>query len=259
MTSGAPIVDIRISIKTGSASTRTAVIYAQVAARIFAIPLLGSEILFVQHKKILGLLPRKPVQAAKVLSLRQSDYPGGIQVWGSNAAIIWSSEKAEEEGIHVHAYKADGEIADPDDTFSAVEIDGVRLDPAMVRTLMAQNSLPHLEARVVPLKCSRCDEMEFSSWRASLYSGRRSHLLEMPGRTQRANSIAAHNRKSVDSYAGAIVSECTAPAAEACHGPAGRNAINLHCKSDVLQSDLHLSISDGRGGVLQLLGCPLLA
>ena len=32
----------------------------------------------------------------------------------------------------------------------------------MVRTLMAQNSLPHLEARVVPLKCSRCDEMEFS-------------------------------------------------------------------------------------------------
>jgi hypothetical protein len=113
-------------------------------------------------QEILGLLPRKPVQAAKVLSLRQSDYPGGIQVWGSNAAIIWSSEKAEEEGIHVHAYKADHEIPNPDDTFSAVEIDGVRLDPAMVRTLMAQNSLPHLEARVVSLKCSRCDEMEFS-------------------------------------------------------------------------------------------------
>jgi hypothetical protein len=114
-------------------------------------------------QETLGLLPRKPVQAAKALSLRQSDYPGGIQVWGSNAAIIWSSEKAEEEGIHVHAYKADGEIANPDDTFSNVEIDGVRLDPIMVRTLMAQNSLPHLEARVVPLKCSRCDRMEFSS------------------------------------------------------------------------------------------------
>lgn len=114
-------------------------------------------------QEILGLLPRKPVQAAKVHSLQQSDYPGGVQVWGSNAAIIWSSEKAEEEGIHVHAYKADGEIANPDDTFSAVEIDGVRLDPAMVRTLMAQNSLPHLQARVVPLKCIRCDGMEFSS------------------------------------------------------------------------------------------------
>jgi hypothetical protein len=113
-------------------------------------------------QKALGFLPRKPVQAAKVLSLQQSDYPGGVQVWGSNAAIIWSSEKAEEEGIHVHAYAADGEIANPDDTFSAVEIDGVTLDPTMVRNLMAQNSLPHLEARVVPLKCSRCAGMEFS-------------------------------------------------------------------------------------------------
>lgn len=101
-------------------------------------------------REFLGLRPRKPVRAAKVLSLRQNDYAGGIQVWGSNAAIVWSSEKAEEEGIHVHAYKAEGEVAKPDDTFSAVEIDGVRLDPAMVRTLMAQNSLPHLEARVVP-------------------------------------------------------------------------------------------------------------
>lgn len=45
------IVDIRILTKTGSASTRTADISAQVAARILAIRLLGSEILFAQHKK----------------------------------------------------------------------------------------------------------------------------------------------------------------------------------------------------------------
>ncbi|QGM47193.1 hypothetical protein [Methylocystis heyeri] len=113
-------------------------------------------------QETLGLVSRKPVQAAKAISLNQQDYPGGIQIWGSNAAIIWSSGKAEEEGIHVHAYRADSEAADPDDTFSSVEIDGLRLDPAMVRTLMAQNSLPHLDARVVPLKCSRCSEMEFS-------------------------------------------------------------------------------------------------
>ena len=37
----------------------------------------------------------------------------------------------------------------------------MRLDPVMVRTLMAQNSLPHLEKRVVPLKCDSCDAMEF--------------------------------------------------------------------------------------------------
>jgi len=114
-------------------------------------------------QEILGLLPRKCVQAEKLLSLQQKDYPGGLQIWGSNAAIIWSSGKAEEEGIHVHGYRGDGEVAELDDTFSALEIDGVRFDPAMVRTLMAQNSLPHLEARIVPLKCTSCDGMEFNS------------------------------------------------------------------------------------------------
>jgi hypothetical protein len=114
-------------------------------------------------QQILGLLPRKTKKAAKTLSLRQRDYPGGIQIWGSNPAIIWSSKKSEEEGIHVHAYKRDGELAKPDDTFSAAEIDGVRLNPVIVRTLMAQNSLPHLENRVVPLKCDCCGAMEFSA------------------------------------------------------------------------------------------------
>jgi hypothetical protein len=114
-------------------------------------------------QEILGLPPQKTKKAAKTLSIRQRDYPGGIQIWGSNPAIIWSSKKREEEGIHVHAYKREGELPNRDDTFSAVEIDGVRLDPVMVRTLMAQNSLPHLEKRVVPLKCDCCGAMEFSA------------------------------------------------------------------------------------------------
>lgn len=63
----------------------------------------------------------------------------------------------------MHAYKRDDVLAKPDDTFAVVEIDGVRLDPIMVRTLMAQNSLPHLENRVVALKCDDCGAMEFSA------------------------------------------------------------------------------------------------
>ena len=114
-------------------------------------------------QELVGLLPRKPTEAPRTLSLRQSDYPGGIQIWGSNSAIIWSSEQSEEEGIHVHAHKHDGELPDIDDTFSHVEIDGLRLDPIMVRTLMAQNSLPHLEGRAVSLKCDLCGETEFSA------------------------------------------------------------------------------------------------
>ncbi len=113
-------------------------------------------------QETLGLPRQRTKKAPKTLSLRQRDFPGGLQIWGSNPAIIWSSKKPEEEGIHVHAYKQTGEIPTRDDTFSSVEIDGVRLDPLMVRTLMAQNSLPHLERRVVPLKCNSCGAMEFN-------------------------------------------------------------------------------------------------
>ena len=52
-------------------------------------------------QETLGLRRQRPTKAPKALSLRQRDYPGGIQIWGSNPAIIWSSEKPEEEGIHV--------------------------------------------------------------------------------------------------------------------------------------------------------------
>lgn len=64
----------------------------------------------------------------KKLNLRQADYPGGIQIWGSNPAIIWTGAQHEEEGIHVHAFKRDvNEAPDPDETFAEVMIDGVRL------------------------------------------------------------------------------------------------------------------------------------
>lgn len=116
-----------------------------------------------ETQEISGLFPWKAKKVSRPLSLRQSDYPGGIQIWGSNPAIIWSSKKPEEEGIHVHAYIRDGELPDLDETFSSVEIDGVKLNPVMVRTLMAQNSLPHLENRVVSLRCDSCGALEFNA------------------------------------------------------------------------------------------------
>lgn len=120
---------------------------------------IGNPVREVQQ--ILGLIPRKPTKSKKKLSLRQRDYAGGIQVWGSNPAIIWSSDKPEEEGIHIHAYEYEGQSDCLDDTYSSVEIDGVTLDPLMVRTLMAQNSLPHLKGRIVPLSCEDCGAPEF--------------------------------------------------------------------------------------------------
>ena len=107
------------------------------------------------------ITPREPKASRKPLDLKQKDYPGGIQIWGSNPAIVWTSDNDEEEGVHVHAFKAVGEPPVHDDTYAEVAIDGVELDPQMVRTLMAQNALPHIEGRVMSLTCKTCDASEF--------------------------------------------------------------------------------------------------
>ena len=100
--------------------------------------------------------------AAKNLDIKQSAYLGGIQIWGSNPAFLWTQHKHEEEGIHVHAFLTEGQ-AEPtiDDTFAEVIIDGVRLDPVMVRVLMAQNVLPSLNGRVRSMDCPHCGQPGF--------------------------------------------------------------------------------------------------
>jgi hypothetical protein len=104
----------------------------------------------------------KVAPAAENLKIKQSDFPGGIQIWGSNPAFLWTQPKHEEEGIHVHAFKTDGQDdPDIDETFAEVVIDGVRLDPNMVRVLMAQNVLPSLKGRVKSMNCPNCGHAQF--------------------------------------------------------------------------------------------------
>ena len=81
----------------------------------------------------------KVAPAAKTLDIKQSEYPGGIQIWGSNPAFLWTGFKHEEEGIHVHAFLEGQAEPELDDTFREVTIDGIQLDPVIVRILMAQN------------------------------------------------------------------------------------------------------------------------
>jgi hypothetical protein len=108
-----------------------------------------------------GVETQKPRPSKEKLHLKQADFPGGIQIWGSNPAFIWTREIAEEEGIHVHAFRESGDQPDLDDTYGEVVIDGVSLDSSMVRILMAQSALPSLKNRVLPIDCPSCRGPQF--------------------------------------------------------------------------------------------------
>ena len=90
----------------------------------------------------LGVPDGPPKPAGRGIDIRQAAYPGGIQIWGSNPAFLWTSQLPEEEGIHLHAF-ASADDAQPvvDETFSRVVVDGHCLDPVVVRVSMAQAAL----------------------------------------------------------------------------------------------------------------------
>lgn len=107
----------------------------------------------------------QPTQKApRRIRLKQVEYPGGIQVWGSNPAMIWTATKTKEEyGIHIHALSKDGSTSDSDidDTYSEVTIDGHKLDVEMVQVFMAQSALPHIKGRVLNINCPTCNKPHF--------------------------------------------------------------------------------------------------
>lgn len=110
----------------------------------------------------LGHGSQPPLPSRQALSISTADFPGGLAVWGSNPAVLWTAERNEEAGIHVHAWE-DSQRLVIDDTFGSVIIDGLRLDDAQVRTLMVQKSLRHLVGRVVSLACPSCGLPHFDT------------------------------------------------------------------------------------------------
>ncbi|WP_370155399.1 hypothetical protein [Ferrovibrio sp.] len=112
---------------------------------------------------------REIIRTSKVLEVSQADHPGGIQVWASNPAILWTRNFPEEEGIHVHLYGADNNCLDKDDTYGTVIIDGVKLDEDLVGYLMAQRSLQYLANKVVSLNCPTCGASHFDRSEKAFY------------------------------------------------------------------------------------------
>ena len=142
-------------------------------------------------RDIYGIEARTPRTSQKKLDIRQADFTGGIQIWGSNPAFIWTSEFTEEKGIHIHAFY-EGEVRPKlDETYSRVAIDGVNLDPEKVRILMAQATLPFLKNRILSINCPACGRAQFSVGELAftpiaLHRCKRcSHQFTSPGRLRK--------------------------------------------------------------------------
>ena len=121
---------------------------------------IGNPILGVRNT--CGIKNQKSKLSKRKLHLKQADFPGGIQIWGSNLAFLWTSDRIEEKGIHVHAFSENEDHPHYDDTYSEVTIDGVKLDPTMVRILMAQMALPSIKGRVLSFDCPSCCQPQFN-------------------------------------------------------------------------------------------------
>ena len=105
-----------------------------------------------------ALVMRTPLVVSA--EFQQTDYPGGMQLWGSNPAMYWRSQNRENHGIHLHAFDAGGNIV-YDETVTSLTIDGISLDAEMVRTYMAQSVVPQLAQSVSDISCPRCGAHHF--------------------------------------------------------------------------------------------------
>lgn len=125
---------------------------------------------------------RKIVRPYRSIWLKQADFPYGISFWGSNAALLCTSAKDEEYGIHIHAYANNSIQPTIDETYDEVFIDGVHLDVEQVRTYMVQKTLPYLKDRVVLLQCPSCKEYIFETGENS-YTPHTEHMCQQCGTT----------------------------------------------------------------------------
>ena len=105
---------------------------------------------------------RPTVEVDRKLVIEQTDFPGGVRIWASNPAILWTADRPEEKGIHVHCYDQDNNKV-IDDTFGYVEIDGIVLNDEHVRKYMVQVNVDVLKERTVSLQCPYCDTPHFDS------------------------------------------------------------------------------------------------
>jgi hypothetical protein len=74
-------------------------------------------------------------------NLNLDEYKGlDFEIWSSTPAVLWTADRPQEKGIHVHVYER-GRHRVVDDTFGTVIYNGMELDREQLWKQMAENTL----------------------------------------------------------------------------------------------------------------------
>ena len=117
----------------------------------------------------MGEAPHRLIDPSKAMEIAQADYGHGVQIWGPEEALVYTAPAVEIEigGMHAHLYAETFDEANPavEDNFLAATIDGVTLDPRMMRLFMSQRLAPELRLAVRAFDCPACGAAHFDDGR----------------------------------------------------------------------------------------------
>jgi len=160
--------DFREEVETASPLNGTSVTmdYLDIARTMFLPPSSPNVDAYIDFFANLNK-GRDVIRPNQAIDISASEIREGVQIWGSNKAIIWLAPHDEEEGIHVHGFSPFGTIS-IDGTFDTVLLQGRSLDDAQARLLMAQAQIPRLSSHLASLNCPNCSRPHVDRGRAAL-------------------------------------------------------------------------------------------
>lgn len=98
--------------------------------------------------------PRTVTAPARHLELDRAVF-GAIALWGTNPPILWTADRPQHDGLHVHAWDHDGHQL-IDATYATVQLDGEDIDAELARLAMVQRIL-FADDQLRALRCPACD------------------------------------------------------------------------------------------------------
>lgn len=112
----------------------------------------------------LAILEQNPepelIKVTRPLVISKDEYSGGIELYGTHKALIWTSKVSQESGVHIHCYDKGGLSRIVDDTYGQVFLEGNIINSNDVQILQAQLISEYLCDKVKTVYCAKCGQVQ---------------------------------------------------------------------------------------------------